>query len=453
MGVNFLLEFAKNNLTKEAIIWKNKAYTYKWLTGACEFWTGKLSSEKIAPGKVVVIDSDFTPNAIALFLSLMAHACIIVPLTNLVPAKKAELCEVAQAEFLFRIDNSDNVKIIPLPYKADHELYSELVNKKSPGLVLFSSGSTGKNKGAVHNLSHLVEKFRTPRNALRTIPFLLYDHIGGINTMFYAISNAGCLVIVEDRKPDTVLSAIEKHNVELLPTSPTFLNLILLSEAYKRYRLDSLKLVTYGTEPMPESTLARYHKLFPNLRLLQTYGLSETGIFRSKSKSSDSLWLKIDGDGMDMRIVDGLLHVKSSSAMLGYLNAPSPFTDDGWLNTEDAVEVDGEYIKILGRKSEIINVGGEKVYPNEVESVVQSMDNVSEVTVYGEKNAILGNIVCATVRLQKKEDQKAFTAQLKKYCRKRLQKYKVPVKIKIVDESLHNQRFKKIRLLNIKPQI
>jgi len=294
----------------------------------------------------------------------------------------------------------------------------------------------------------LVKKFRKPRNALRTIPFLLYDHIGGINTMFYTISNAGCLVIVEDRKPDTVLSAIEKHNVELLPTSPTFLNLILLSEAYMRYRLDSLKLVTYGTEPMPESTLARYHKLFPNLRLLQTYGLSETGIFRSKSKRSDSLWLKIDGDGMDMRIVDGLLHVKSQSAMLGYLNAPSPFTDDGWLNTEDAVEVDGEYIKILGRKSEIINVGGEKVYPNEVESVVQSMDNVSEVTVYGEKNAILGNIVCATVSLQKKEDQKAFTTQLKKYCRKRLQKYKVPVKIKIVDESLHNQRFKKIRLLN-----
>jgi long-chain acyl-CoA synthetase len=70
---------------------------------------------------------------------------------------------------------------------------------------------------------------------------------------------------------------------------------------------------------------------------------------------------------------DGLLEIKAKSAMRGYLNAESPFTPDGWFKTGDAVEVDGEYIKILGRKSELINVGGEKVYPAEVESVIQLM--------------------------------------------------------------------------------
>jgi len=231
----------------------------------------------------------------------------------------------------------------------------------------------------------------------------------------------------------------------LLPTSPTFINLIILSESYKRHNIASLKTVTYGTEPMPESTLKRFNSLFPNIRLQQTYGLSEVGILRSKSKSSGSLWVKVGGEGYQTRIVDGILQIKAKSAMLGYLNAPSPFTEDGWLDTGDSVEVDGEYIKILGRKSEIINVGGEKVYPAEVESIIQEIDNVAEVTVYGEKNPIIGNIVCARVRLSKEKDQKSFSLRLKKYCRKRLQNYKVPVKVIVVEEKQHSERFKKIR--------
>jgi len=89
-----------------------------------------------------------------------------------------------------------------------------------------------------------------------------------------------------------------------------------------------------------------------------------------------------------------MLQIKARSAMLGYLNAPSPFTEDGWFITGDSVEVDGDYIRVLGRKSEMINVGGEKCIPSRLESVIQEMDNVLEVTVYGEKNRVLGNIVC-----------------------------------------------------------
>ena len=131
--------------------------------------------------------------------------------------------------------------------------------------------------------------------------------------------------------------------------------------------------------------------------------------------------------------------------MLGYLNAPSPFTDDGWFHTGDAVEVDGEYIRILGRKSELINVGGEKVYPAEVESVIQEMENIADVAVYSEKNPITGNIVCAKVSLSHDEERRALTSRIKKTCRERLQAYKVPVKIKIVDGQQHSDRFKKIR--------
>jgi len=131
--------------------------------------------------------------------------------------------------------------------------------------------------------------------------------------------------------------------------------------------------------------------------------------------------------------------------MLGYLNAPSPFTDDGWFMTGDQVEVNGEYFKILGRKSEIINVGGEKVYPAEVESTILEMDNVMEVTVFSEKNPIVGNIVCAKVRLKQEENTKEFSNRLKNFCRGKLKNFMIPVKVIVAQESQFSERYKKLR--------
>jgi acyl-coenzyme A synthetase/AMP-(fatty) acid ligase len=252
-------------------------------------------------------------------------------------------------------------------------------------------------------------------------------------------------VTTEERSPDAVCAAIEKYKVQLLPTSPTFINLLLISEAYKRYDLSSLEMVTYGTEPMPESTLKKFHDLFPDIRLLQTYGLSEVGILRSKSKSSDSLWVKIGGEGFETRVVDGMLEIKAQSAMLGYLNALSPFTEDGWFKTGDVVEVEGEYFRILGRKSEIINVGGEKVYPAEVESVLQLMESVEDVAVSAESNPITGQIVKAKVKLNTSETVGDFRKRMYLFCQDKLPKFKIPQKVVLVNETMHGERFKKMR--------
>jgi acyl-coenzyme A synthetase/AMP-(fatty) acid ligase len=315
--------------------------------------------------------------------------------------------------------------------------------------VLFSSGSTGKSKAAVHNLAKLLEKFKVVRYAHRAITFLLYDHIGGVNTLLYTLSNSGCVITVADRQPDTVLAAIDEYQADLLPTSPTFINLILISEAYKKYHLQSLKTVTYGTEPMQESTLIRFSRLFPGVKLLQTYGLSELGILRSKSKNNESLWVKIGGEGFETRVTDdNILEIKAYSGMLGYLNAPSPYTVDGWFHTGDEVEVDGEYFRILGRKSEIINVGGRKVYPAEVESVLQQLDFVAESEVYGEENALVGNIVCAKLRVKSNFEHLNTTSlkrELKKHCSKQLENYQVPAKFKFDERYQFSQRFKKMR--------
>ena len=445
MHSEFFIQVFEENKTNEALIWRENPYTYSWLLDKIDFWKKEIEREKISPGSVVILEADFSPNSVALLLTLIFCGHIIVPLTKSVAANRTKFISIAQGEYSISIDEHDKANIQKLENIANHEHYEKLRALNHPGLILFSSGSTGESKAAVHDFMEILEKFRVRRNTLRTITFLLYDHIGGINTLFYVLSNAGCIITVEDRNPDNVLRTIEKFKAELLPTSPTFLNLVLLSEAYKRYDISSLKTITYGTEPMPETTLKKFHELFPEIKLQQTYGLSEVGILRSKSKSSDSLWVKVGGEGFETRVVNGILQIKAQSAMLGYLNAPSPFTEDGWFNTGDNVEVDGDYIKIKGRVSEIINVGGEKVYPTEVENVIQSMNNVAEVTVFGEKNPITGNIVCARVRLKSEEDTKLFTSRLKKYCRERLQQFKVPMKVTVLSDLQYSDRFKKKR--------
>jgi len=221
--------------------------------------------------------------------------------------------------------------------------------------------------------------------------------------------------------------------------------MLLISEAYRDYDLSSLKKITYGTEAMPESLLKRLNKTFPWVEFVQTYGLSELGILRSKSKSSDSLWVKVGGEGFQLKVIDGVLWVKADSAMLGYLNAPSPFDEEGWMNTEDMVDVKEGYLRILGRKSDVINVGGEKVYPAEVESVLLEMDDVVSATVWGEKNMIMGNIVAARLTLAKPEDPLELKKRVRRYCQQRLKRYKIPVKIEVIDEMLLSDRFKKVK--------
>lgn len=445
MHIEYLLSVFRANRDREAIIWRDTVYTYIQIAEAVQRWSDYLDTQGVKPGAVVGLEADFSPSAVALMLALIERSCIIVPLTASVQAQKVEFSDIAQVEVSVVVAANEEVRLSHKGKAVTHELLLRLRQLGHPGLILFSSGSTGKSKAAVHDFVPLLEKFQTPRHTMRAITFLLFDHIGGINTLLYNLSNGGCIVTVQDRSPDAVCTAIEKHKVQLLPTSPTFLNLILVSEAYKRFDLGSLETITYGTEVMPESTLQRFHQLFPKTRLLQTYGLSEVGILRSKSKSSDSLWVKVGGEGFETRVVDGMLDIKAKSAMLGYLNAPSPFTEDGWFKTGDAVEVDGEYIKILGRKSELINVGGEKVYPAEVESVLQMMDGVQEVAVRGEPHPMTGQIVTATVRLVTTEALPEFRRRMWTFCQDRLARYKIPQKVIITAEAVHSERFKKMR--------
>ncbi|AUG78954.1 AMP-dependent synthetase [Kitasatospora sp. MMS16-BH015] len=428
----------------EAIVFDNTRYSYAYLVRRTADWREYLDAHGVRAGHVVVLESVSSVEACAGLLALIERGAIVVPLTPLPAAKRAEFHEVAEVEVVIAIEGEERA-CEHTGRSSERELYQQLRTAEVPGLVLFSSGTTGRSKATVLDFSKVLAKYGAPTRPKRTLAFLNLDHIGGINTLLHTLSQGGALITIPERTPETVCAAIQEHRVEVLPTTPTFLNMLLISGAYQRYDLTSLGLITYGTEPMPLGTLQSLKKAMPDVRFKQTYGLSELGIMPTKSKSDDTLWVKLGGEGFEYRITDGVLWIRSDMAMLGYLNAPAPFDEEGFFNTQDAVEVDGEYVRILGRKSEIINVAGEKVYPSEVENVLLEIPVIAEATVSGRPSPVTGMVVKATVTVSEEIDRRELTRLVREHCGRRLEAFKVPVVVEIAEAAQHNDRFKKIR--------
>ena len=332
---------------RPALIWQGRPCSFEALRQKSLLWLRRLDEAGIAPGTVLAIVGDYSPNVCALLIAAIINRNIVVPLTTASVGQHDEFLRLSEAAVAIHIDDNDNARFVRLKNIAAHPLLRDMSARNDAGLILFSSGSTGPSKATLLDFERLLARFAQVRTATRTLVFLQLDHIGGINTLFHGLCNGGTIVATSLRSVDAVCAAIDDYQVELLPTTPTFLRMMMIADAVQRHSLQSLRTVTYGTEPMPEATLAAARKSMPWLRFKQTYGLSELGILPTQSENSGSTWLKLGNDGFETRIVNGLLWIRSRSAMLGYLNAPSPFNSDGWFNTQDEVEVRGDYVPIL----------------------------------------------------------------------------------------------------------
>jgi acyl-CoA synthetase (AMP-forming)/AMP-acid ligase II len=292
----------------------------------------------------------------------------------------------------------------------------------------------------LHDLTLFMQRFETPRPTLKTINFLLFDHIGGLNTLLHTLFNKGTVVAPKSRSVQDILATCAEHEIEVLPTTPTFLRMMLMSGLIPDSVPKSLRIITYGTERMDQPTLDALCELLPNVEFRQTFGMSELGIVRVKSESSNSLFMKVGGEGVETRVVDNVLEIRSQTRMLGYLNAEYPFDDEGWYNTKDIVEERDGCYKVTGRTSEVINVGGLKFMASEVERVALQFELVELAKAEAKPNPITGQHVELTV--QSASNGEFDKAGLKTFLAAQLPNHMMPKRIRVASVSV-GHRFKR----------
>ena len=389
----------------------------------------------VKPGDVVVIIGDFDPQTISTLLRLIDLKTIVVPLTKETSHEYEYFFESALVDVVIQ-----NGAAARREHDNHHELIQRLRGAGHAGLVLFSTGTTGRPKAILHDLTLFLKRYETPRPALRTINFLLFDHIGGINTLLHSLFNKGVVVAPPARTVDAVIETCRKYDVEVLPTTPTFLRMMLMSGVVPDKFPSCIKVVTYGTERMDQPTLDELCKLLPDVDFRQTFGMSELGIVRVKSEARNSLFMKVGGEGVETSVVKSILHIRSASRMLGYLNADSPFDDEGWYDTKDVVEQKNGLYKVVGRISDVINVGGLKFMASEVERVALQYPGISLVSAYPRQNPITGQHV--ELKVQPTDEGLVNKDSLMSYLKSNLQPHMVPRRIRIEGISV-GHRFKK----------
>lgn len=443
--MDFLVDRFAEVSADTAFVDRGRRFSYAQVVVTTSAFGARLAAEGVRPGEVVAVFGDYSPELVCLLLALVHNGNVVVPVTPESVVESGVILDLSTAQWAVDFRGAE-----PAFERTDlhpsNPLLVGLQASGDPGLILFSSGSTGTPKAILHNMRVVVEKFRRPTPRMVAIAFLMLDHFGGINTILAILSGLGTVVTVPDRSVETICRTIERERVEVLPTTPSFLNILVRSDALQRFDLSSLRRISYGTEVMPQPTLDRLGRAFPGVTLQQTYGLSEVGVLRSKSREDGSLWVRVGGEGFQTKVVDGVLWIKSDYAMVGYLNAPSPFDAEGWLNTQDLVEVDGEWLRILGRDTDLINVAGQKVYPAEVEQAILELENIRDVAIYGEKSPLLGQIVVAKVAPLVPESAAELKIRIRSALKHNLAAFKLPTKVVLAShEDLYSVRLKKKR--------
>jgi acyl-coenzyme A synthetase/AMP-(fatty) acid ligase len=442
---NWLLERFKKFNTKPALTGLWGKFTYAELAQLIEKIESEFSALAGKNSTTIGLISECCPVGVAWMIAAERLHHWVVPLADHAQETAEKLNQI-HAQWVVITDGL-TWKIYPRAATGELGSDNKMIAAQHAGLVLFSSGTSGNPKSMLQDLSNLVSTYEVRReNSLTVLSLLGFDHIGGINTILGSLASGSQIVIPEGRAPEQVIDVIKKHQVAILPATPTFLGLLLLASSHRLADLASLRLITYGTEPMPDALLTRLRQALPSVRLIQTFGTSETGILKTESPDADSNFLRINDPHVEWKIVDDELWLRSRTQIRGYLNASNEkFTSDGWFMTGDKVERGpNNTIRILGRTGEMINVGGEKLMPTEVESIILSVPGVIDCRVFGEKNALVGQTVAVDVVAAVGQNWETLRGLIRQTCRQTLNAYKVPTRLNLVS-AISTNRLKKQR--------
>ncbi|MBY0358877.1 MAG: long-chain fatty acid--CoA ligase [Candidatus Obscuribacterales bacterium] len=377
--------------------------------------------------------------------------------------------------------NTDNVAItnnfkfisFALPQKSDPAkiTWDKAINPEDLALIVYTSGTTGKPKGAMLSHKNLLSVFPGRLDMFDfsqsdiTLAVLPMCHIYGITIlMFGTISRGGTLAILAKFDAKTALSIIEKERVTIVPAVPAMHQFMLMESRTKSYDLSSVRLCFCGGASLPPALIKELEQLFGAV-LIEGYALTETSCtatinplhgMRKPGSVGPAL------PGVDIRIIDdngnelppgpnhvGELHIKGKNVMLGYYHQATETEEsfeNGFFMTGDLgyKDTDG-YLYIVGRKKELIIRGGQNIYPREIEEVIARMPEVAESAVIGVPDELMGERVKAIIVI--KPNSKLDMESVRSFCAQYLAEYKVPRLVEFRTELPRNSTGKVLKRL------
>lgn len=309
-------------------------------------------------------------------------------------------------------------------FNSFEELISAL-QASSSQITIFTSGTTGQPKKVDHSIVTLTRSVRCGEKYKEQIWAYAYNptHMAGLQVFFQAFENKNTLVNVFNDSRTDVYRKIAAYNITHISATPTFYRLLLPVEK----EFPTVSRVTLGGEKSDVQLHEEIHKIFPQAKINNVYASTEAGtLFAAKGE-----YFQIPAKIKDFfQVVDEELLIHKS--LLG--KSDSFVFENDYYHSGDLIEWVNEtegLFKFKSRKNELINVGGYKVNPTEVEEILNSLAGVQQSLVYGKPNAILGNVLCAELKL---EEGAALTElDVRLQLKTSLQDFKIPRRIKFVD--------------------
>jgi non-ribosomal peptide synthetase component E (peptide arylation enzyme) len=325
--------------------------------------------------------------------------------------------------------------------------------------MCFTSGTTGNPKGVLHCFNTTLctcETFNTELAVTSKDVMLDYLPVGlnwGYMTLVQAVMAGARVVLMERFSAEGALELIEKERVTYIPTAPASIVAMLNSPALAKHDLSSLRIVITGGASAAVETIKAFQAAVPHAKLIELYGMLETGYHAFTRLTDDPL--KVNGtvghcvDSMGLRIIDddgndvpygdvGEIAAIGPSVHMGYLHNPAAnrdsFTADGWFRTGDL----GQYadnegnVRIAGRKKEIVNRGGKKYFPREIEELLYEHPKIVQAAIVGAPDPRLGekNCLCAIV----KEGTSLTLDEVVSFLKGRVADYKLPEALVVMSD-------------------
>jgi len=332
--------------------------------------------------------------------------------------------------------------------KMEHKLKR---NKNTTLWIVATSGTTGTPKFVAHTLSSLTRSIKKDVNIGLDLRWaLLYDpcSFAGIQVILQSLLGGATLLIPPLDDLDKCVKFLCNEKCTSISSTPSMWRKLLSVKSISNLRL---RHITLGGELADGKILKTLSKMYPRAKITHIYASTEAGVGFSVRDGKPGFPLDYLKGGLDGNVQlkvnsEGTLYIKCSKISQEYIDSEESLVNkNGFINTGDIVEIVRERVFFRGRANGSINIGGQKVMPEEVESVIRNCNGIKDVFVYGQKNPILGNVVVANLLIARIEQEVDIKNRVIEYCRQYLEPFKCPAIVRIVDDINLTSTNKKAR--------